>query len=121
MEPQSAQVHFLCPKPPPDDLKKEGVTEDVRVDISQQRLAEMRFRVQGTVVEIKHSIEKKEFDLKGCKTGHCPRCDFKTFCPGYRTWDQTDKITPRPPAVEEARKLEIRLIEEEIDAGTESE
>jgi DNA helicase-2/ATP-dependent DNA helicase PcrA len=121
MEPQSAQVHFLCPKPPPDDLKKEGVTEDVRVDISQQRLTEMRSRVQGTVAEIKHSIEKKEFDLKGCKTGHCPRCDFKTFCPGYRTWDKTDKITPRPPAVEEARELEIRLIEEEIDAGTESE
>src|SRR5258708_7195855 len=62
MEPHSAQVHFLCPKPPPDDLKKEGVTEDVRVDISQLRLAEMRSRVQGTVGEIKKSIEKKGFD-----------------------------------------------------------
>jgi DNA helicase-2/ATP-dependent DNA helicase PcrA len=121
MEPRCAQVHFLCPKSPPDDLKKEGVTEDVRVDISQQRLAEMRSRVQGTVAEIKQSIETKEFDLKGCNTGHCPRCDFKTFCPGYRRWDKTDKITPRPPAAEEARELEIRLIEEEIDAGPKPE
>lgn len=120
MEPRSAQVHFLCPKPPPDDLKKEGVSEDVRVDISPQKLSEMRSRVQGTVGEIKQSIEDREFDLRGCKTGHCPRCDFKTFCPGYRKWDKTDKTTPRPPGLEEARELEIRLIEEEIDAGPES-
>jgi len=121
MEPHSAQVHFLCPKPPPDDLKKEGVDEDVQVDISPRRLAEMRSQIQETVADIKKSIEGKEFDLKGCKTGHCPRCDFKAFCPGYRKWDKTDKITPRPPAAEEARELEIRLIEEEVDAGPESE
>ena len=121
MEPRSAQVHFLCPKPPPDDLKKEGVSEEVRVDISPKKLSEMWSLVQGTVGEIKQSIQDKEFDLKGCKTGHCPRCDFKTFCPGYRRWDKTDKITPRPPGLEEARELEIRLIEEEVDAGPESE
>jgi ATP-dependent DNA helicase UvrD/PcrA len=118
MEPRFAQVHFLGPKPPPEDLKKEGVTEKVRVDISTQRLTEMKSRVQDTVGEIKKSIEKKHFDLNGSTTGHCPRCDFQSFCPGYRKWEATDKITPRPPSKEEARELEMQLIEEEVNART---
>jgi DNA helicase II / ATP-dependent DNA helicase PcrA len=121
MEPRTAQVHFLTPKPPPADLKLEGVTEDVKVDISPQQLNRMRARIQSTVLEIKNSIEKRHFALKGCATGHCPRCDFRRFCPGFRTWEALDKVTPRPPAPEEARELEIQLIEEELNARSKSE
>lgn len=120
MEPRMANVHFLGPNPPPEDLKKEGVTEEVRVDISVQRLTEMKLRVQDTVGEIKSSIEKKHFDLKGCKTGHCPRCDFQVFCPGYRQWEAIDKVTPRPLAKEDARESEMQLIEEEVNARSTS-
>jgi DNA helicase II / ATP-dependent DNA helicase PcrA len=121
MDAQSAYVHFLVPKPPPNDLKKEGVNEDVKVDITPAKVSEMKSRVQRTVGEIKQSIEKRRFELKGWTTGHCPRCDFKDFCPGYEKWKSTDKITPRPPLREAAREVEIQLIEEEIDAGSESE
>jgi DNA helicase-2/ATP-dependent DNA helicase PcrA len=121
MDPRFAQVHFLSPRPPPEDLKKEGVTEEVHVDISTRRLNEMKSRVQDTVREIKGSIEKKHFDLKGCTTGQCERCDFLEFCPGYRMWKATDKITPRPPAKEEARELEMQLIEEELNARSKPE
>lgn len=120
MEPHSARVHFLGPRPPPEDLEKEGVLEDVDVDVSEEPLQGMRSRIQSTVSDIKASIEDKRFELKGCKTGHCPRCDFKEFCPGYRTWDKLDKVTPRPPDKTEAREIEIQLIEEEVDAGSES-
>lgn len=121
MEPHSAQVHFLCPKPPPTDLKKEGVSEEVVVDISKPQLAEMKRRVQNTVGEIKQSIEQKRFDFKGCATGHCPRCDFRLFCPGYRKWEMTDRITPRPPEPGEAREIEIELIQEEVDARSKAQ
>lgn len=120
MEPRSAQVHFLGPKPPPEDMKKEGVTEEVHVDISKKSLTEVKGRVQKTVTEIKKSIETKRFELNGCKTGHCERCDFNSFCPGYEKWKATDKITPRPPPKETSRELEIEFIEDEIDARPEA-
>jgi DNA helicase-2/ATP-dependent DNA helicase PcrA len=121
MDPRSALVHFLSPKPPEEYLKREGATERVQVDISAPQLRGMKSRVQDTVGEIKKSIETKHFDLKGCTTGHCARCDFREFCPGYRMWKATDKITPRPPAREEARELEMQLIEEEVNARSKPE
>jgi hypothetical protein len=120
MEPHMARVHFLGPSPPPEDLKREGVSEDVDVDISKEHLEEMRGRIQNTVADIKASIEGKCFELKGCRTGHCPRCDFNEFCPGYRTWEKLDKVTPRPPSKKEVREIEIQVVEEEVNAGPES-
>ena len=117
MEPHSAQVHFLGPREPTEDLRKEGVREKVEIDISERRLSEMLSRVQGAVSEIKKGIEKKRFELKGCDSGHCPHCDFRSFCPGYRKWKAKDRTTPRPPDADASRELEISLIEEEIDAG----
>jgi DNA helicase-2/ATP-dependent DNA helicase PcrA len=120
MDAHSAHVHFLAPKPPPDDLKKEGVSDEVRVDVSPKKIGEMKSRVQRTVGDIKRSIEKRHFALDGCKTGHCERCDFRQFCPGYKKWDTSDKVTPRPPDPEAARELEIQLVEEEVNARQES-
>lgn len=120
MEPRSAKVHFLGPNPPPDDLKKEGVSEEVSVDISKKQLTAMRIRVQETVGNIKKSIEKRNFELKGCSTGQCRNCDFNSFCPGYKKWKANDPITPRPPDKGERRELEIQLIEDEIDAWQKS-
>lgn len=123
MEPHSAQVHFLGPKEPPSDLRGEGVQEKVEVDISEEELSGMRSRVQSTVDAIRvgiREIEKKSFELKGCDNGHCERCDFNSFCPGYQKWKARDKTTPRPPDPETGRELEIKFIEEELDAGSSS-
>lgn len=117
MEPHSAHVHFLVPKEPPDDLRKEGVQERVEVDITPERLSETLVQVQKTVRSIREDIREKKFELKGCESGHCPRCDFRSFCPGYRKWEAKDRTTPRPPDPEDSRELEIRQIAEETDAG----
>lgn len=121
MEPHSAQVHFLGPKEPPEDLRKEGIREKVEVDISEQQLTDTLTRVQNTVSEIKEDIRDKRFELRGCDSGHCPRCDFREFCPGYRRWNAQDRTTPRPPDIEESRELDIKLVEEETNAGETSE
>ncbi len=117
MEPHSAHVHFLVPKAPPEDLRKEGVKERVEIDISPERLSETRAKVQDTVSSIREDIRKKAFELRGCESGHCPRCDFRSFCPGYRKWEATDRTSPRPPDPEVGRELEIRQIAEDTDAG----
>jgi hypothetical protein len=119
MDAHSAYVHFLAPKAPPDDLRKEGVSDEVRVDVSPKKIGEMKSRIQRTVGEIKQSIEKKRFALAGSETGHCERCDFRMFCPGYKKWDTSDKVTPRPPDPEVARELEMQLVEEELNARQE--
>jgi len=121
MEPHSARVQFLTPKEPPDDLRKEGVQERVEVDISPERLSETLVQIQNTVGNIREDIREKKFELKGCESGHCPRCDFRSFCPGYRKWEAKDRTTPRPPDPEDSRELEIRQIAEETDAGSSPE
>ena len=121
MEPHSAHVHFLGPHAPPEDLQKEGVLEKIEVDVTDGQLSRTRNLVQTTVNDIKDGIREKRFELKGCKSGHCPRCDFRSFCPGYRQWEKADRTTPRPPDPEAARELEIRTIEEETHAGATSE
>ena len=121
MEPRSAHVHFLVPKEPPPDLKGEGVEERIEVDISPEHLSDTLGRVQETVGSIRKDIRNKRFELKGCETGHCPRCDFRSFCPGYRRWEALDRTTPRPPKPEDSRENEIRLIAEDADAGSPSE
>lgn len=121
MDPHSAHVHFLVPKEPPDDLKREGVEERIEVDISPKQLSNTLKRVQKTVGDIRKDIREKTFELRGCKTGHCQRCDFRSFCPGYRRWEATDRTTPRPPNPEHSRENEILQVAEEADAGPPSE
>ena len=116
MEPYSAHVYFLGPEELDKDLQDEGVREKVVVDVGDDQLTKARARIQNTVTSIKENIQTKHFEQGGCKSGHCPNCDFRVFCPGYQKWDTEDRTTPRPPKPEEGRELEIRLIEEETDA-----
>ena len=121
MEPHSAHVHFLGPREPPEDLRKDGVSEKIEVDITPGQLSETLGHVQSTVRSIKDDIREKRFELKGCENGHCPRCDFRSFCPGYRQWEASDRTTPRPANPEESRELEIKRVEEETNARSKPE
>ena len=112
----TARAHFLSTKSPSEDLRQQGVQEMVEVDVSPDELKKIREKIRQTVVGIQDSIKAKRFELKGSETGHCPRCDFREICPGYKVWDKKDRTTPRPISKDEAREKEMLQIMEEVDA-----
>lgn len=113
---QTARAHFLSPKPVPTDLATEGVKESFSVDVSPGQQARVRAKVGQAVRGIRESVERREFELLGPQTRHCPKCDYKTICPGYRRWDEQDQTTPRPPSPEDERVREILNVMEDVDA-----
>ena len=118
-----AKAHILSPKPPPDEMMKKGVTEVINVDVSELKKREILEKVSKTVAEIRETrIESKRFAFRGCESGACEDCDFRVICPGYKIWDKTDDITPRPPSLEEGWLSEVRIVEKEWwDAGKKPE
>jgi CRISPR/Cas system-associated exonuclease Cas4 (RecB family) len=47
-------------------------------------------RVRESIAEIEETIQNDEedFPLRGIQNGHCPNCDFKTFCPGFAQFQE---------------------------------
>ena len=116
-EPAVAVAQLVTPFPPPDQLKALGVAEKIAVDVSERSqqvaLREVREAVRG----IKSSLEVQHFERCGPQNGWCRRCDFRTFCPGFKEWRQLDQTLPSPPSAAEEREAEVDLISEEQDAG----
>lgn len=114
---QRAQAHFLSPVSPSAELLKRGAKECIEVDISQLQQEVMSSGVSLAVQGIRESLSSQKFAFSGSRNGHCPRCDFRQFCPGFREWDTSDRVKPRPDAPEVDRESELRLIMEDLDAG----
>jgi DNA helicase-2/ATP-dependent DNA helicase PcrA len=85
-----ARAHILSPQGPPDELVKQGVEEQIDVDVSQPSLEATMERVRESIREIEYTIQNDDatFALRGVENGHCPDCDFNTFCPGYSRFQE---------------------------------
>jgi len=113
---QSARVHFLSPKDPKDDLTNQGAAEMIEISFSDEIKEKTKEEIKNTIVDIKSSINKKNFELNGCEKKHCKNCDFSRICPGSIKWRKMDRISPAPLSEEETILQEFEYIEEDIDA-----
>jgi DNA helicase-2/ATP-dependent DNA helicase PcrA len=114
---KEARVHFLNKNAPPESLVNQGVQEVIKVDISSVKKSGALKFVREAVMGIEKSIKTKKFDFSGCDNGYCKTCDFREFCPGYKIWEQKDKITPRPLSISESREEDMRFLTEDENAG----
>ena len=115
-ETQQAFAHFLSPKGPSEDLLAQGVSERVNVDVSESAQDDTSDRVRRTVVDIQDGVKNDTFAFSGASSGKCPTCDFRSICPGYRQWKETDTTTPRPESPEAEREREMLLVDEDLHA-----
>ena len=118
---RTARAHFLSPKEPDADLRSQGVSDVVEVDVSPEQQVRIREKVSTAVSQITTSIASGSFGLAGCQSGHCPKCDFRTICPGFTRWLEADQVTPRPGTPDVRRAEEMRLVKEDVDAGAQTE
>lgn len=114
-EAQEARAHFLTPK-----ALEESQQESFAVDIGATRLEQMREDVRDAVRGIRKSVASSSFALRGCEGGHCPHCDYRTFCPGFNEWKKRERILPRPLSPADERLAEILRTTEDTDARNES-
>jgi DNA helicase-2/ATP-dependent DNA helicase PcrA len=121
LDPQIGQAHFLNPHEPPEELRRQGVSDLIEIDVSPVKQEEVRRRVSEAVQGIRSAIETRDFPLKGCLTGACRTCDYREFCPGFRRWKATEKTKPLPRTRDEEREREAKFIEEDVGAGNTSE
>ena len=119
---KNACVHFLSPKglEPDSELAQRGASEMIEIALSDKSKQETRKVIRDTIRDIRASIDKKEFELKGCERNYCRKCDFNKICPGSTKWRKTDRITPSSPTHEETVLQEFEYIEEDINAGKKS-
>jgi len=109
MDPRGAEVHFLSPHPPSQELLDEGVRERVTFDVTPERQEEAR----GEVAEAVRGIREGEFPRRGVEDGRCPRCDFRLLCSGYAEYQEVSGADgPLPPGDLEVLELE-RVMEEQ--------
>jgi hypothetical protein len=106
------------PAPPTRELAKQGVVDQIPVDVSEALRDSALEEVRSAVAGIKESIEKKCFERQGPQNRKCPKCDFRKFCPGFREWRSLDKSSPAPPDPVEEREAEVDVVMEEQRAGT---
>lgn len=110
----NARAHILSGSPPAEELASKGVVEVVEVDVSVSEKEKILKKVSRTVEEIRNARkESGRFELKGCYSNACAKCDFMKICPGYRKWNEVDKITPRPKSLEDERLKDLRESEQE--------
>ena len=107
-----AKAYFLSQKPPDDKLIKEGASEVIDVDISQEKQKIVLNSVKEAIDGIRESVASEKFELKGCKNKLCRHCDFREICPGFTKWKKEDKVTPRPRSYEDTRAEEMSLLGE---------
>jgi DNA helicase-2/ATP-dependent DNA helicase PcrA len=117
-EPAVATAQLVTPLPPTPELARQGVTDQIPVDVSQANQEMALGEVRAAVNAIKRGLGAQCFAKRGPETGWCRRCDFRTFCPGYRVWQSRDRTSPRPPPPAEEREAEVDLVLEEQGAGS---
>lgn len=119
-EPAQATAQLVVPAPPSQELIAQGVTERIAVDVSGPQQSAALAEVQDAVRGIKASLESRNFECSGPRTGACEACDFRTFCRGYVVWyknfRERDKSTPDPPTPQEQREREVDEVIEDEDA-----
>lgn len=114
---KKAVAHFLSPRPVPSALLAQGVSEKIKIDVSQERQNEVQLEVKNAVNGIRSSIMSGKFKLTGCENRKCPKCDFRDICPGYDRWRQQDRTTPRPSSYENTQAEDMAYVMEDLDAG----
>jgi DNA helicase-2/ATP-dependent DNA helicase PcrA len=90
LEADEARAHFLSPSGPEEDLREQGASEVVSVDISSSAKEEILERVGDAVAKIKDSVAAGDFELEGWKNDVCPDCDFRLICPGFELYEDFD-------------------------------
>jgi DNA helicase-2/ATP-dependent DNA helicase PcrA len=113
LDPRMAAAHFLSPAGPNDELRRQGVTERVEVDVSDAQQERIRTMIRDAVLDIKRGMGANDFARSGCARGRCPKCDFRLICPGYIVHARTGSAPVRPRTIEEERDEELNRIEED--------
>ncbi len=114
---EKAFAYFLSPNGLSNDLIERGAQEKIDVDISAEKQNQIKLKVKEAIKDIKKSIKNKKFDMKGCKTGACRKCDFHRICSGYSEWEKNDISTPRPVSSIADMENELLDIIGDTDAG----
>jgi DNA helicase-2/ATP-dependent DNA helicase PcrA len=117
-EPAVATAQLITPRAPSSELAAQGVTDRILVDVSGASQASALEEVREAVSGIKQSLENQSFECTGPINGWCPRCDFRTFCPGFLQWRARDSSSPTPPDPIEEREAEIDQIMGDENAGS---
>jgi DNA helicase II / ATP-dependent DNA helicase PcrA len=115
-ETTSAVAQLITPSAPNPELTKQGVSDRIEVDVSQAAQREALSEVRIAVAGIKGSLRSQRFERCGPKTGACPKCDFRDFCPGMTEWRRMNLSSPKPFSVEESRELELELVMDDANA-----
>jgi DNA helicase-2/ATP-dependent DNA helicase PcrA len=117
-EPAVATAQLVTPRAPSRELAAQGVMDRIPVDVSETHQQQALEEVRTAVFGIKQSLGKQSFACIGPSNGWCKRCDFRTFCPGFREWRARDVSSPTPPGPAEEREAEVDLVMEDEGAGS---
>lgn len=116
-EPARATAQLVTPRPPSPQLLAQGIRDRIPVDVSDIYRKEALEEVRTAVASIKESLQSQRFARRGPEQHVCKKCDFRTFCPGFREWRARDRSSPLPPSPSQEREDEVNLVMEEQDAG----
>lgn len=117
-EPAVATAQIVTPRAPAAELRAQGVTDQISVDVSQVLRDQALEQVRKAVFDIRQSIETQRFPRLGPEKQACPACDFRVFCPGALEWGKRNASSPPPNDPIEEREAEVDIVMEEQSAGS---
>ncbi|MDE0153242.1 MAG: ATP-dependent DNA helicase [Gammaproteobacteria bacterium] len=114
-EPGSAAVHIISHAPLPPDVIEANKDERMPVDISESARGTIQKRVAETVREIRTGMQTQKFETSGVATGSCRRCDFRSFCPGFKQY-KSNKPDVKDSGLEDQREQDMKELTEDLNA-----
>ena len=115
-EPTDATARIISAAGLDDELLAEGYTEWIDVPVDAEAQSDASRKLADTIGRIRTQLKAGDFPTTGAAKGVCPKCDFRSFCPGYAAFQRAGGARSMNLPAEEIEEQTDRLAEDR-DAG----